>query len=258
MDLVDFWSTVPMQFWPQGLRTEENRLPGPSDRNEYIRPLGTDVQAVRILSETQPHRIHSDGSTRAARGKYTYHFTNLFSVPGLYRFIIQEAGFPIGNRVREAFPFDTRNLSPFIVAGWLHDHGLDPKDPVIGYIEDWGQRSRAQFEPHDHGKWPSFPNDLDAFREHHALAIPDVRIAFQYPPRVPSSAERDWLTAAETFVNSERQRLRSLPPIAIPGACEQDEETEPEEEEIEVDKKDESTSIAPTTGGSGPDPTAPV
>jgi hypothetical protein len=66
-------------------------------------------------------------------------FMSLFSIPGLYRAIIGRTGFPLGNRTREHFPFDTRNMDIVHVAVWVHDHGLNVSNPQVGDIERWAQ-----------------------------------------------------------------------------------------------------------------------
>jgi hypothetical protein len=144
-----------------------------------------------------------------ARRTWNDMFVLLFSIPGLYRAIIRRTGFPLGNRTREHFPFDTRNMDIVHVAVWVHDHGLDVSDPQVGDIEHWAQYVRLDSgNPRDSdGHWLDGPRDLHEVLANHEDILRDVATTFQYPPRVPSAFARNWASASERAVDRTRVQL---------------------------------------------------
>jgi hypothetical protein len=120
-------------------------------------------------------------------------FVLLFSFPGLYRAMIRRTGFPLGNRTRKHFPFDTHNMDIMHVAILIHNHGLDVSDPQVGDIERWAQYVRSDGgSPCDSdGHWLDGPWDLHKIIVAHEGILRDVTITFQYPPWVPSAFARN-------------------------------------------------------------------
>jgi len=161
-ELVNYWSQVPMGDWPRGMRNNMGQLPDPNNPGELGSPDTDDVMAQRILSDAMPPRRHRDTSTKIARLRYSNMFVNLFSIPGLYRAIISHLGAPLGHRIRDGFPFDTRNMDLSHVALWLHDHGLSPDSLELRQIETWALRVRAISDHRsEDGNWSSFPCNLE-------------------------------------------------------------------------------------------------
>ena len=209
------WATTPVGSWPLGMRID---VPGSVPRNPtseertssiLARPHLPDVEAVRWRVELSPFRRHHESSTRMARRTWNDMFVLLFSIPGLYRAIIRRTGFPLGNRTREHFPFDTRNMDIVHVAVWVHDHGLDVSDPQVGDIEHWAQYVRLDSgNPRDSdGHWLDGPRDLHEVLANHEDILRDVATTFQYPPRVPSAFARNWASASERAVDRARVQL---------------------------------------------------
>ena len=108
------WAQVPIHSWPRGMRIHKEgrdpRVPTDADMNSYFTPCLADVQAIRYLAELSPARQHHNTSTKLAWKTWQHLFWDLFSIPGLYAHIIGSTRFPLGNRRRERFPFDTQNM----------------------------------------------------------------------------------------------------------------------------------------------------
>jgi len=154
-------------------------------------------------------------------------FVNLFSIPGLYRAIISHLGAPLGHRIRDGFPFDTRNMDLSHVALWLHDHGLSPDSLELRQIETWALRVRAISDHRsEDGNWSSFPCNLEDVETGMFEQLNSMTLNFSYPPRVPSATPRSWNTAAEQFVATAR-RHDGLDPI-FTGVSENDEASDDE------------------------------
>jgi len=209
------WATTPIGSWPIGMRID---VPGSVPRNPtseerassfLARPHLPDVEAVRWRVELSPFRRHHQTSTRAARRTWNDMFVLLFSIPGLYSAIIKRTGFPLGNRTREHFPFDTRNMDIVHVAVWIHDHGLDVCDPQVEDIERWAQyvRTDGGDSRNSDGHWLVGPHDVHAVLATHEGILRDVATSFRYPPRVPSAFARSWASAAERAVDRARRQL---------------------------------------------------
>jgi len=168
-------------------------------------------------------------------------FINLFSIPGLYRHIIGQAGFPLGNRRRERFPFDTHNMDLLHVAIWLHDHGLSPDDLQIGDIEQWAHLVRGLPPDNEQqdvdGNWELSPRNIGEAIEEHHRQISDLHVSFQYPPRMPFAHARSWSTAAKIAVDRERRNIH-LARLHSSIAAK-------EEEEAEMEVKDTTRPTAP-------------
>ena len=204
------WAATPVAHWPLGLRVSgANGLPrDPTDAEiagEPATPHLPDVETMRWISELSPFRRRADSSTRAARRAWYNTCIRLFSVKGLYSALIERLGFPLGNRRRERFPFDTRNVDIYQVAVWFHDHGLYKRQPELQDIERWARLVRGldgdTVDPE--GTWNTFPQSVSTVLEGNPVLINASR-DFQYPPRVPSAHARSWATAAERFVDEQR------------------------------------------------------
>jgi hypothetical protein len=195
--------------------------------------------AQQILSDTMPHCRHQDSSTKITRGRYGSLFIELFSIPGLYREITTRLGAALGNRIRDGYPFNTRNMEIFHVAIWLHDHGLSPSSTEVRQLKTWALHVRAINETHsEDGNWPLFPRSLAIFVADHQQQLSVLPLSFSYPPRVPSAAPRSWTTIAELFV-ANNHRLNNLEPIIL-GVSINDEEPEEDMPPVEMPPSDPS------------------
>jgi len=204
------WAVTPVARWPLGLRVSgTNGNPREPSAGELggdpASPFLPDVEMLRWISELSPFRRRQDASTRNARRTWYNGCINLFSVPGLYAALIKRIGFPSGNRRRERFPFDTRNLDVFHIALWFHDHGLYPQHPELQEIERWARLVRGMDGDimDSEGRWNTSPRSIATMLEGNP-ALAELSTTFQYPPRVPSAHARSWATAAERFVNERR------------------------------------------------------
>ena len=209
------WASTLIGSWPIGMRID---IPGSVPRNptdeersssQLGRPHLLDVEAVQWRVKLSPFRRHHQTSTRVARHTWNDLFVLLFSFPGLYSAIIKRTGFPLGNRTREHFPFDTRNLDIVHVAVWIHDHGLDVSNPQVEDIERWAQyvRTDGGVLRGPDGHWSAGPPSLQAVLDMHEGVLRDITTSFQYPPRVPSAFSRSWASAAEWAVDRARIQL---------------------------------------------------
>ena len=203
------WAQVPVHSWPRGMRIHEEgrdpRVPTDADMNSYLTPCLADIQAIRYLAELSPARRHRDASTKLARKTWQHLFRDLFSIPGLYAHIIGSTRFPLGNRRRERFPFDTRNMDIIHVAVWAHDHGLDPQSPAVREIEDWAARVRNEVDGrHPDGSWSSSPSTITEIAGVYQRQLSEINTMFQYPPRAQSVHPRSWATSAEIYVDQQR------------------------------------------------------
>jgi hypothetical protein len=211
------WARVPIDQWPRGMRVSDDRgprRPTPEERlNRELRltPHLPDVQVLRYLTELSPFRRRHDHATRLARQNWLAQFITLFSLPGLYRHIVESSGFATGNRRRERFPFTTSNLGLVETAIWLLDHGLHPNDPQVADNETWAQymRSLAETRPSG-GDWERAPHNTADAQRLLAGQLANVRTEFQYPPRAPSAHPRSWATSSEMAVDLTR-RNQGLP-----------------------------------------------
>jgi hypothetical protein len=208
------------------MRDDAGRIPDPGNQN-LGKPDSDDVMAQRILSDTMPPRRHRDTSTKVARLHYSNMFINLFSIPGLYRTLTTRLGAPLGHRIRDGFPFDTRNMDLIHVAIWLHDHGISSTALEVRQLETWASRVRAISDHRsEDGNWPSFPVNLEQVETESFELLNSLTLNFLYPPRVPSLPSRSWSTAAETYVAAARRR-ENLEPL-VTGVSETDEPTDDE------------------------------
>ena len=208
------WALVPVHSWPRGMRIHDEgrdpRVPTEADGNTYQTPCLSDVQAVRYLVELSPARRHQDASTKLARRAWQHLFRDLFSIPGLYRYVVGQTQFPLGNRRRERFPFDTRNMDIIHVAIWAHDHGLDPQSPTVEEIEDWAIRIREEADSRlTDNSWASSPASISEVARTYQRQLSEIGTMFQYPPRSVSVHARSWATASELYVDQQRE-MRSL------------------------------------------------
>ena len=133
-------------------------VPTDADMNSYLTPCLADVQAIQYLVELSPACRHRDTSTKLAQKTWQHLFQDLFSIPGLYTYIIGSTRFPLGNHRREWFPFGTQNMDMIPMAMWAHDHGLDPQSPAVREIKDWATRVHNEVDGrHPDGSWSSSP-----------------------------------------------------------------------------------------------------
>ena len=225
------WAETPVRNWPFGMRVSGNSGPrNPTDAELAGVPASPhlpDVEVIRWISELSPFRRRGVFSTRVARRAWYAMCVDLFSVPGLYRALVRRGSFPLGNRRRERFPFDTRNVDFMQVATWFHDHGLDAADPTVAEMERWATLLRGNSGGilDEDGNWNAEPYNIARALE----AIPasaDLASTFQYPPRVPSAHARSWGTASEMSVDQRRASL-NLPNIII-GVATSDESEDTE------------------------------
>jgi hypothetical protein len=213
------WASVPIRSWPKGMRVGDD--PGGLPRRPTVEeqldltarwtPFLPDVQVIRYLTELSPFRRRRDHSTKIARQNWLFQFTNLFSIPGLYRHIVERSGFPAGNRRRERFPFITNNLGPVETAIWILDHGLSPLDPQVEDNERWAVALRSLNDARDtNGVWDSEPSHLASAQVIVAAQLANIGTEFQYPPRAPSAHARSWATSTELIVDDNRRRAGLL------------------------------------------------
>jgi hypothetical protein len=200
------WAQTPVRNWPFGMRVSGSSGPrNPTDAElagASATPHLPDVEVIRWISELSPFRRRGVLSTRVARRAWYAMCVDLFSVPGLYRALVHRGGFSLGNRRRERFPFDTRNVDFMQVATWFHDHGLNAADPTVAEIERWAKLLRGNSGGilDEDGNWNAEPYNIACTLE--AIPAPaDLTSAFQYPPRVPSAHARSWGMASEISVD---------------------------------------------------------
>src|ERR1700676_3809692 len=156
-----------MWNWPRGMRIDPGQRYIPrhttdEDGDTLQSPFLPDIQAVRFLMELAPFCQHGVNAIKLARQMWVTTFLDLFSIPRLYVQIIHATGFPMGNHIRERFPFMTNNLSYLQVAVWIHDHGLRAKDPTVAYLEDWARSFRAASgSALTNRSWDGWPTNFD-------------------------------------------------------------------------------------------------
>jgi hypothetical protein len=104
----------------------------------------------------------------------------------------------------------TNNLSYLQVAVWIHDHGLQAKDPTVAYLEDWARSCHATSRSIlTDGSWDGWPTNLEAMEKAMpmekamSMELSEAHIAFIYPSCTPSTHPQSWATAAEIAVDTK-------------------------------------------------------
>ncbi|GBE77458.1 hypothetical protein SCP_0103330 [Sparassis crispa] len=142
--------------------------------NHSEAPLHQDLEVMWLARHMAP--IIPPGIPATARNVFIEHTAELFSIPGLYVWIVQVGHYPVANNNKPApFPRSfTQNLSVYNVAQWYAARGFHPMR--IGFLEKFHRRHRnyilgqvledvTPFEGH-------FPADL---RDGRARPLPDPK-----------------------------------------------------------------------------------
>ena len=156
----------------------------------------------------------------------------------------------MGNRRRERFPFDTRNMDFIHVAIWLHDHGLSPHNPQVEDIKQWACLVRetplSNEQMDEDGDWNTSLRNLQGVLDEYSRQLTNIQLQFHYPPQAPSAHSRLWSTASE--ITMDQQCLQTSMNHLYPNIA--DNEEDDAEMEVKV-----TTSTNPDVTNAGKDTT---
>ncbi|KAJ7481403.1 hypothetical protein B0H11DRAFT_2232892 [Mycena galericulata] len=66
----------------------------------------------------------------------------LFSIDGLYGYILHTGGYPVDSLPLDHYPFLTDNITIFLVAAWFAQHGIAPGSPDVLALEEFARLRR--------------------------------------------------------------------------------------------------------------------
>ncbi|KAJ7471586.1 hypothetical protein B0H11DRAFT_2237139 [Mycena galericulata] len=66
----------------------------------------------------------------------------LFSIDGLYEYILRTGGYPVDSLPLDHYPFLTDNITIFLVAAWFAQHGIAPGTPDVLALEEFARLRR--------------------------------------------------------------------------------------------------------------------
>ena len=205
-DIVRYFSKFLARTWPGGMRNAAGVEPD-QQSSTYEAPFEHDAYAAFLVRHTIPVISGSTSArvkTHAGVVKQT--MARLFSIPGLYRWIVQEGQYCPGRKTTPgAYPHDSRPLTVVHIAAWLAQHGLGDRWELLPYLEQWGRRARnkAKRRPsEDTSPWPDAPRSLASCQSGpEALAIPPLK-------------QVDW----GQLVDDHADIMDTDPVLSIPGS----------------------------------------